>query len=106
MTHQMPVCFRKNSCQLSGIDRVNVSIMASSLKGICLLFRPMVKCRLRTSGPDLRTGKWLGLVLGFMLRARLRVRVSIGVKIKVRVSSSILSYCRSAGSVRRSTVRI
>jgi len=37
---------------------------------------------------DLRTGKGLWLVLGFMLMVRVRVRVSIRVKIKVRVSSS------------------
>ena len=49
---------------------------------------------------DLRTSKWLGLVLGFLLRVRVRERVSIMVKIKVRVSSSILPYCRSAGPVR------
>jgi len=48
----------------------------------------------------MRTSKWLGLVLGFMLRVR--VRVSIRVKIKVRVSSSILPYGQSAGLVRRS----
>jgi len=63
---------------------------------------PEVKCRLWTYGPDLWTGKWLGSVLGFMLRVRVRVTVSIGVKIKVRVSSSILPYCRSAGLVHRS----
>jgi len=57
---------------------------------------PEVKCRLWTYRPDLWTGKWLGSVLGFMLRVRV-VTVSIGVKIKVRVSSSILPYCRSAG---------
>ena len=38
--------------------------------------RPLVKCRLRTCGPDLRTGKWLGLVLGFMLRVRVRAKQS------------------------------
>jgi len=32
-----------------------------------------------------------------MLRVRVRVRVSVRVKIKVIVSSSILSYCQSAG---------
>jgi len=52
----------------------------------------MVKCRLQTCGPDLRTGKGLGLVLRFMLRVRVKVRVSVSVKIKVRVSRSILSY--------------
>jgi len=57
---------------------------------------PEVKCRLRTYGPDLQTGKGLGLVLRFMLRVKVRVRVSVGVKIKVGVSSSILPYCRSA----------
>ena len=41
-----------------------------------------------------------------MLRVRVRVRVSVMVKIKVRVSSSILPYCWSAGTVRRSAVRI
>ena len=28
-----------------------------------IVCRPLVKCRLRTCGPDLRTGKWFGLVL-------------------------------------------
>jgi len=60
--------------------------------------RPLVKCRLRTCGPDLRTGKWLGLVLGLMLRVRVSVRVSVMVNIKV--SSSILPCCWSAGAVR------
>ena len=55
--------------------------------------RPLEKCRMWTCRPDLRTGKWLGLVLGFMLRVRVRVRVSVMVKIKVRVSSSILPCC-------------
>jgi len=49
---------------------------------------------------------YLWIVLGFMLRVRVRVRVSIRVKIKVRVSSSILSYCQSAGLVHRSAVHI
>ena len=66
----------------------------------------LVKCRLRTCGADLRTGKSLRLVWGFMLRVRVSVRVSVRVKIKVRVGSSILPYCRSAGPVRRFAVRI
>jgi len=36
-------------------------------------FRLKVKCRLLTCGPDLWTGKGVGLVLGFMLRVRVRV---------------------------------
>jgi len=47
---------------------------------------PEVKCRLRTFGPDLRTGKGLRLVLGFLLRVS--IRVSIRVKIKVRLASA------------------
>ena len=39
-----------------------------------------------------------------MLRVRVRVRVSVRVKI-VRVSSSILPYCRSAGSVRSGLIQ-
>jgi len=46
-------------------------------------------------GPDLRTGKGVGSVLGFILRVRVKVRVSVRVKIKVRASSSIVPYCGS-----------
>jgi len=55
---------------------------------------------MQTCGRDLRTGKGLGLVLGFMLRVR--ASVGVRVKIKVSVSSSILPCCRSAGLVRSS----
>ena len=51
--------------------------------------RPEVKCRQRTCGPDLRTSKGLGFVLGLMLRVTIRVRVSVRVKNVVRVNSSI-----------------
>jgi len=44
--------------------------------------RPVVKCRLRTCGPDLLTGKGLGLVLGFRLRVKIRVGVSVRVALK------------------------
>jgi len=73
---------------------------------MCRHSRPVVKCRLWTCGPDLRNGKGLGLVLGFMLRVRVRLRVSVRVKIKVMVSSSILPYCQSSCPVRRSAVHI
>jgi len=77
------------------INRVKVlPCLLNIYHGVVLSTRPLVKCRLRTCGPDLRTGKWLGLVFGFILRVRVRVRVS--VMVKVRVSSSILPCCWSA----------
>jgi len=69
----------------TGADRKGIS--TGQTTGALGIQRPLVKCRLRTCGPDVRTGKGLGLVLGFMLRVRVRVRVSVRVNIKVRVSS-------------------
>jgi len=54
---------------------VAVIMLASGQHGESITGRrPLIKCRLRTCGLDLRTGKCLGLVLGFMLRVRVRVR--------------------------------
>jgi len=73
-TSSSPNMLRGDHCVVSIELGASMSIIGRTLEACCMAGG-------KTQTADLRTGKGLGLVLGFML--------SVKVKIKVRVSSSI-----------------